>query len=248
MSPRRLVLPRPHVSRPQPALELAIAIPIAVAVLSVLLLLWSALTGISLSPASWYFARGSGIALYLITWFLVAGALGSSTKLIVKTGERSLMLSLHRFAFDLWYGLLALHLLSIAIDPSVTFGLKELVIHFTSGWREPWTGMGVLAAEVGLLVGASAAIRRILGYRAWKALHWLSLPMFALSLVHGLQAGTDANAWPVFVMYIVTGGWVVFLATYRVLRWNARDEQRERRRHQSTLARAAGRRRTGRPF
>jgi hypothetical protein len=237
MNIHHIHLPRPHVRRPQPARELALSIPAATAAFSVLLLLWSAVTGMSLSPLSWYIARASGIVLYLLTWFLVAGALGASTKLVVQTGERSLMLSLHRFAFDLWYGLLALHMLSIAIDPSVSFGLKELVLPFASGWREPWTGMGVLAAQVGLVVGASGTIRRLLGYRIWKAMHWLSLPMFAMALVHGLRAGTDADALPVFVMYVVTGGWVVFLATYRLLRRHARAERREERRRQSVLAR-----------
>jgi methionine sulfoxide reductase heme-binding subunit len=230
------LLPPPHVRRPEPALELAMVFLIGIAIASVLLLLWSTMTGTSLSPLSWYLARGSGVALYLMTWLLVIGGLGTSTKLLAQTGTRSLMMSLHSFAFHLWYGLLALHLLSLVLDPTVNFGLKAILVPFASGWREPWTGLGVLAAQIGAFVGASAGIRRILGYRIWKAMHWLSLPMFVLSLLHGLLAGTDGSALPMLVTYVVTGGWVVFLLAYRVLRWNARDEKREERRQQATVA------------
>jgi methionine sulfoxide reductase heme-binding subunit len=230
------LLPPPHVQRPEPALELAMLFVLGIGAASVLLILWSAMTGMSLSPLSWYLARGSGVGLYLMTWFLVVGGLTARTKLLVQTGRRSLMMSLHGFGFHLWYGLLALHLLTIVIDPTVSFGLGEVLVPFTSGWREPWTGLGVLAAQAGVVVGASAGIRRLVGYRIWKAMHWLSLPMFVLSLLHGLLAGTDGSSLPLFMTYVVTGGWVVFLLAYRLLRWHARDEKREERRQQAILA------------
>jgi methionine sulfoxide reductase heme-binding subunit len=239
----RITLPRPHVRRPEPALEMAMALIVMIAVLAVGALGWSALTGRSLSPVSWYIARGSGFALYLLSWFLVVSGLGMTTKLLATTGNRAVSLSLHAFAFHLWYGLLALHVLSIAVDPAVRFGLVELVVPFASGWREPWTGLGIVAAQLGILAGASAAVRRVLGYRAWKALHWLSLPMFGLGLLHGLLAGTDGGTLAAFVLYVVTGGWVVMLGTYRVLRRHARDEQRAIRQRQAVLARGHGSRR-----
>jgi hypothetical protein len=239
----RITLPRPHVRRPEPALEMAMVLIVAIAVLAVGALGWSWLTGRSLSPVSWYIARGSGFALYLLSWFLVVSGLGMTTKLLATTGNRAVALSLHTFAFHLWYGLLALHVLSIAVDPAVRFGLVELVVPFASGWREPWTGLGIVAAQLGILAGSSAAVRRVLGYRAWKAVHWLSLPMFALGLLHGLLAGTDGGTLAAFVLYVVTGGWVVLLGTYRLLRRNARDEQREVRHRQAAMARVPAPRR-----
>lgn len=230
-------LPGPHVKRPEPALESAMFVLVAIGLLAVIALLWSAVTGASLSPASWYVARGSGFALYLLSWFLVVSGLGTSTKLLVTTGARDVSLSVHAFAFHLWYGLLALHMLSIAIDPAVKFGVVELLVPFAAGWREPWTGLGILAAQLGIITGASATVRRVLGYRAWKAIHWLSLPMFALGLLHGLMAGTDGGSIAAFTLYVVTGGWVAFLALYRLLRRHARAERREERQRQAILAR-----------
>lgn len=237
MNRRSATLPRPHVHRPEPALETAMAFLVAVALMTVLALSWSALTGASLSPLSWYIARGSGFALYLLSWFLVISGLGASTKTLATTGTRSVVMSVHSYAFHLWYGLLAMHMLSIAVDPTTNFGVVQLLVPFTSGWREPWTGLGVLAAQLGIITGASVTLRRVIGYRAWKTLHWLSLPVFVLGLLHGLLAGTDGSSLPAFVLYIVTGGWVAFLAMYRLLRRNARAERRDERRQQAEVAR-----------
>lgn len=227
MNRRHLTLPRPQVRRPEPALESAMIFLVAIALLAVLALVWSAFTGQSVSPLSWYIARASGFTLYLLSWFLVISGLGATTKFLVGTGNRATAMSLHTFAFHLWYGLLALHILSIAIDPVVGFGLVDLLVPFASGWREPWTGLGIVAAQLGVIVGASGAIRRWFGYRVWKALHWLSLPMFALGLLHGLMAGTDGGSLPAFALYMITAGWVMFLALYRALGRHARAERRE---------------------
>jgi methionine sulfoxide reductase heme-binding subunit len=230
-------LPPPHVRKPEPALSLPLVLMISFAATAAVLSLWSVLAGTSLSPVTWYIARSSGLVLYLLTWALLMSGLGATTKLLVSTGHRALSLSLHGFAFHLWYGLLVLHMLTIALDTSVDFGPREVLIPFASGWREPWTGLGVLAGQVGVLVGASIGIRRLLGYRLWKAMHWLSIPVFAMGLLHGLLAGTDSSSLAVFTMYVVTGGWIVFLTAFRVLQRHARSGKRDAKRRQAILAR-----------
>lgn len=229
MNRTRYTLPPRSVTRPEPALEPVLIMVMVVGMLALFGLLWSALTGESLSPLSWYIVRASGLSLYLLSWFLVMSGLGASTKLMVHTGNRGVAMSLHTYAFHLWYGLLALHMLSIAIDPAVNFGLAGLVVPFTSGWREPWTGLGILAAQLGVITGASAAFRRVVGYRVWKAMHWLSLPVYGLGLFHGIMAGTDGRTTWAFMLYMVTGGWVVFLLAYRILRRHVKAERSEAR-------------------
>jgi DMSO/TMAO reductase YedYZ heme-binding membrane subunit len=115
-------------------------------------------------------------------------------------------------------------------DSTMRFGLIESLVPFRSPWREPWTGLGVIAAELGLVVGASIGLRRLIGYRAWKALHWLSLPVFLLGLAHGVMAGTDSMTPVMDALYLITGGWVIFLLTYRVLTRSLRHQQRAFRR------------------
>ena len=47
------------------------------------------------------------------------------------------------------------------------------------------------------------------------------------------MAGTDGGSITAFILYLVTGGWVAFLAMYRLLRRHARVERREERRQRA---------------
>jgi sulfoxide reductase heme-binding subunit YedZ len=160
--------------------------------------------------------------LYLVLWLSVMAGLGLTTALIDRVGGRGVIYSLHAFTTSLAYGFLALHLLSLAADPTVDFGLKELLVPFASAWREPFTGLGVLAGELTVLVGASFAVKRRIGQRAWRAFHWLAFPLYGLALLHGLGAGTDAQTPWMEAVYLTTGSLVVLFSCYRLLRRGSR--------------------------
>lgn len=235
---RRFWLSSPTVHKPTPGLEFALVMLVLSAGGIVVFLLGSVLAGWSLSPTSWYIARASGITLYLLSWLMVMSGLSHGSRLFRTSGSRSLILSLHAYVFHLWYGMLAIHMLSLVSDPTIFFGVKELLVPFRSDWREPWTGLGTLAAIGGILVGASAAVRRVLGYRAWKALHWLSLPVFVMALAHGLGAGTDRASFTMFTIYLVTGGWTLVLMVYRLTKTRALAQARAHRQGPSLASRS----------
>lgn len=220
---RRLVLPPPTVHRPEPGQDQALALLLGGAFAMALLVLGALVGGWSLSPLTWYIARSSGLVLYLLTWFGMMSGMGMTTKLLARLGSRGTTLSVHAYAFHLWYGFLLLHVVSLVLDPTVSFGPRDLVVPLVSGYREPWTGLGVLAAEVSLVVGASFGIRRIIGYRAWRALHWLAFPVFLIGLAHGVGAGTDTRDPAVLGMYVITGGSVLVMALYRLLRGSQKE-------------------------
>lgn len=219
----RSPLPPRTVHTPEPAEGRVIALLLGGALAMGGLLAGSAALGWSLSPLTWYIARSSGLILYLLTWFNVISGLGLTTKLLAPLGSRGTTFSMHGYAFHLWYGFLMLHVLSLTLDPTVSFGPRELLVPFVSGWRQPWTGLGVLAAEVGTIVGGSFGLRRLIGYRAWRALHWLSFPLFLGALAHGLGAGSDASSPVVFGMYVATGASVLMMTFYRALRHGIRE-------------------------
>jgi methionine sulfoxide reductase heme-binding subunit len=223
---RKVVLPGRTVTPPE--IDGALAggllasggIVIAAMVVASLLLDWSP------SPLTWYIARASGLVLYLITWLTMLLGLGLTTRLANGPLGRGLAASLHAYAFHLWYGFLTLHMLSLAIDPTQEFGARELLVPFASDVRQPWTGLGVLAAELTVVLGASFAVRRVAGFRAWRALHWLAFPVFAIGLAHGVGAGTDSDNPGMLLLYLVTAGTVVFATTYRLLTTGNRQVSR----------------------
>lgn len=214
--------PNQPAARPEPAGGYAMALIVGSGPAVAALLIVAAMLGRSVSPVTWYVARASGIMLYLVLWLSVIGGLGLTTALMDRAAGRGVIFSLHAFTTPLAYGFLALHLLSIAADPTVSFGLKELLVPFASPWREPWTGFGVLAAGLTVLIGASFSVKRVIGQRAWRALHWLTYPLFGLTLLHGLGAGTDASAPWLQGLYLATGSLVVLFGSYRLFRRGAR--------------------------
>ena len=173
--------------------------------------------GRSPSPVTWYLTRAAGITLYLLVWVALISGLGLTTSLLDRWGGRGRIFSIHAFATQLSYGFLALHLLSLAADPTVRFGAKELLVPFAAPWREPWTGFGVLAGALLVLIGVSFAIKRIIGQRAWRALHWLTFPLYALALLHGIGAGSDARTPWLAALYLATGSLAVLFTCYRLL-------------------------------
>lgn len=205
-------------TRPDPASGYGLAVLVGGSILVVALMALAAWLGRAPSPAAWYLARAAGIILYLLVWAAVVTGLGLTTTLFDRWPGRGMVFSLHAFATNLTYGFLALHLLSLAADTTVRFSPQQLLVPFASGWREPWTGLGIVAGGLALLVGGSFALKRVIGQRVWRALHWLTFPLYLLALLHGLGAGSDARTPWLGALYLATGSAVVLLASYRLLR------------------------------
>ena len=128
---------------------------------------------------------------------------------------------LHRFTALLLVAVAALHVLALLGDRYIGFSLPQLLVPFAAPYRPLWTALGVLALYLLLAIVASFFVRRVIGQRAWRRLHYLTFAVFALALLHGVLAGTDAGTvWGV-LLYLSTGGTVGALAWWRFRRAGA---------------------------
>ena len=180
------------------------------------LLAGSASFGVSVSPATWYLARASGLTLYLLLWWSVVSGLGVTTKLWGLTSRGSVW-DVHRLTTELAYVFLALHLLSLAVDPTVPLGFAGVLLPFTSDVRQPWTDIGILTGYGMVIIGASFGMRRMIGQRAWRLLHVGAFPLWVMALAHGLGAGSDAHRPWAMLLYLISASVVVFLTLFRLL-------------------------------
>jgi methionine sulfoxide reductase heme-binding subunit len=60
-------------------------------------------------------------------------------------------------------------------------------------------------------------VRRRIGARVWRRLHWLTYALFALATFHGITAGTDtARPWA-FALYVGAVASVAAATAWRAL-------------------------------
>ena len=65
------------------------------------------------------------------------------------------------------------------------------------------------------IVGLSLYVRRWIGYRLWRAIHYLSFGVFLLALIHGLLSGTDSASVWARDLYWTSGVTLTGLTLYR---------------------------------
>ena len=157
------------------------------------LALGAALTGGSLSPLTWYLARASGLTLYLLLWLSVVSGLGIRRGCCRHRADLA-DVGAAPYHSDLSIILLVLHLVSLALDRSVSLGILGVLVPFVSDVRQPWTDLGIVAGYGMIAVSASFNIRHLIGWRAWRWLHVGSLPLWLIALAHGIGAGSEAAA------------------------------------------------------
>jgi DMSO/TMAO reductase YedYZ heme-binding membrane subunit len=78
-------------------------------------------------------------------------------------------------------------------------------------------GVGQLSLAMWLVVFLSFYVRRRIGQKRWRSLHYLSFAAFLGATVHGLMAGTDTASSRIVVGYAVALAIVAFLLAYRIV-------------------------------
>jgi sulfoxide reductase heme-binding subunit YedZ len=168
-------------------------------------------------PTFWILARASGLTAYvLLTMSVLAGLVLKSRPLGRKLNAAAVT-DTHRFLAFLGLGAVALHGLTLVLDSTVHISLAALVVPGLAPYRPVWTALGVLAANLMALIIVSFPLRKRIGMRAWRKLHWATFGLFALATVHGLAAGTDTSAPWAFPIYLGAVGSVVFATAWRAL-------------------------------
>ncbi len=177
-------------------------------------LMWPATVKTS---AYWYMSRGAGLISYMLLWATTAWGLLVSTKLARGLIAAPFAAGLHEFLSLTTLSFAAFHGLALLGDRYVTFSLINVVYPFAATYRPGWVGLGQLGFYLTAALVLSFYVRKNVGPKTWRVLHYLTFPVFGLVLVHGITSGTDTSALPVQVMYLATGAAIVFLIYYRLL-------------------------------
>lgn len=176
----------------------------------------------------WLVSRAAGIvALVLLTATLVAGTLATAPTRS-RVWPRWARQVLHRDLALLAVGTLAVHVLAVVLDGYVDIGWAAVVLPLASGYRPLPVAAGTLALDAILVVVATSLLRVRLGFRSWRAVHWIVYAAWPLAVLHYLFTGTDAETWWGVALALGSIGAVAAAVTARVLgargagRWPAR--------------------------
>ena len=168
-------------------------------------------------PTFWILARASGLLAYAILTSSVLAGLVLKARPFGAALKAAVVVDLHRFLAVLALGFIAIHASALVLDSTVRISVAALFVPGLVPYRPLWSSLGVLAAELMLLVYASSALRRRIGARTWRRLHWLTYAVFALATVHGLAAGTDGGRPWALALYGGAVGAVTAAAGWRAL-------------------------------
>ncbi len=167
-------------------------------------------------PTFWLLARASGMTAYaLLTASVLAGLVLKSRPF--RALKPAAVTDTHRFLALLGLGAIALHGVTLVLDKTIHITPVALVVPGASPYRALPVGIGVLAAELMVLVYASFSLRKRIGPKNWRRLHWATYAIFLAATVHGLAAGTDsAQPWALAI-YLAAVGSVAAAVAWRAL-------------------------------
>lgn len=180
----------------------------------------------------WYLARATGlVALLAFTAATVLGALASASRNRssgAQLDQRFLTQMAHRSAAVTGLVMLLAHTTLIVIDSFVSVSVSGALVPFTAGYRPFALGLGTLAVFTFVSVAVSGAMRGRLAasevaVRRWRTVHLLAYVGWALSMGHGILAGTDSGRPWTTGIYVACG--LAVASAFAVL---ARSDYRRR--------------------
>jgi DMSO/TMAO reductase YedYZ heme-binding membrane subunit len=141
----------------------------------------------------WLLIRGSGtIAFCLLSAATIWGLLVSS-KLLGRLVKAKPLTWFHE---SLGIGAListVVHVAVLSVHDFLDFTWAEILVPGESDWRPLPIALGVVAMYGLVVVVSSFYVKKRIGQRAWRVVHFTSFGVFVSSLVHGMTAGTDTR-------------------------------------------------------
>ena len=163
----------------------------------------------------WISSRLFGFIAYGVLAGSVIYGLLLSTKLLDAIAHRPISFTLHQDLASVGLGLAGIHGALLGLDRTVPTSLVQIAVPFATDYRPLWVGFGQLAFWISAVVVLSFYVRRRIGQRTWRLLHYATFLSFVGATAHGLGSGTDTAGWGWWI-YLVATDVVVFLFVYRI--------------------------------
>jgi sulfoxide reductase heme-binding subunit YedZ len=164
----------------------------------------------------WLFERALGYVAYLAMTGSVIYGLLLSTGFLDALAHRPISFALHQDLAAIGAGLAGVHGFLLGLDRTVPFSIAAILIPGQSPHAPLAVALGQVSLYLSLAVIASFYLRRRIGQRAWRTLHFVTFLAFTLATAHGILAGSDTgSAWAAW-LYTGAAAIVTFLLVVRI--------------------------------
>jgi len=164
----------------------------------------------------WFATRGAGaVSLIMLTASLCFGMV-VVTRFQHPEWPRFLNYEMHRRISLLAIVFLAVHVLAAVFDPFTSLGLAAALVPLVSTYRPIPMALGVIALYLFAALIATSLLRKHIGQKTWRAIHWTSYAMWTLAVTHGISGGTDGSATWMLVIDVACLGAVAACLAWRL--------------------------------
>ena len=144
----------------------------------------------------WLLIRGSGLVAFALLSSSVIWGLFLSTKFLGNLTKAKALTWFHESLGISALLATVLHMVGLSIHEFVPFTWGEILIPGRSEWKPLAVALGVVSFYALVVVIGSFYVKKHIGQKAWRRIHYASFGLFLAALLHGILAGTDTtNIW-----------------------------------------------------
>lgn len=170
------------------------------------------------STLFWYLSRGSAIVGFILLWLstvmglLITTRFGKTWPGLKTSNESHQYISLLGLFFTGFHGIMLLG------DTYIKATFSQVLIPFSFiNFRPVFVGIGQLAFYMWVILIISFYVRKIIGRKLWRGLHYIGFVAFFAGMAHGITSGSDSSLPWMQMIYWFCAASVLFLTIYRIL-------------------------------
>jgi predicted ferric reductase len=164
----------------------------------------------------WELIRGSGILAYIMLSVSTLLGMAISMRALDRFTKRAHVYEEHQSISIVALALTFVHGATLLLDKYITFSATDILVPFAADWRPVAVALGIVSVYIMAVVTGTSYVRRYIGQKAWRAIHYSSFLAWLFAALHGITAGSDSGELWVQYMYLVTISAVLLMLVVRL--------------------------------
>lgn len=165
----------------------------------------------------WLISRASGIVAVILISLSVLFGLLMAIKGRRRFAPKRTLARVHEHVALLALLAIGVHGLALLGDRWLNPGWSGITVPFALGYRPQYTGLGIIAGYLAVVLGPSFYLRKRIGARRWRRLHRATIIVWILSVVHTIGAGSDGKQLWLQAIVLAPGALIIYLLMLRLL-------------------------------